>query len=227
MLVTFALAACGSDSSTSVDNGASTEATSSTDANNATPATTATTDNGCKQVEQPAPKSDTVPKPTTKLDPSKENTIVFKTSCGDFTILLDADKSPKTAASMFSLAKADFYNDTTFHRVVPDFVIQGGDPQGNGSGDAGYRIVEKPPAGFQYKLGSVAMAKGGNEPAGTSSSQFFVVSGAQGATLPPDYAYAGKLSSGEETVARISALGTGDGPPSQPVVIYSAKARSK
>ena len=65
----------------------------------------------------------------------------------------------------------------TFHRIVAGFVIQGGDPKGDGTGGPGYTVVEKPPGGLQYTKGVVAMAKGGNEPPGTSGSQFFVVTG--------------------------------------------------
>ena len=131
---------------------------------------------------------------------------------------LDPKSAPKTAASMVSLAESGFYDGTTFHRVVPGFVIQGGDPTGTGTGGPGYQTVDVPPQGRAYTEGVVAMAKGSIEPAGTSGSQFFVVT-APDAGLPPDYAVVGTVTEGMETVSAIEALGTGDGPPSQPVVI--------
>ena len=126
--------------------------------------------------------------------------------------------APKTSASLVSLAEDGFYDGTRFHRVVPGFVIQGGDPTGTGTGGPGYKTVDAPPTSTQYTEGVVAMAKAGNEPPGTSGSQFFVVT-APDAGLPPDYAVVGTVTEGMETVSAIEALGTGDGPPSQPVVI--------
>jgi cyclophilin family peptidyl-prolyl cis-trans isomerase len=143
---------------------------------------------------------------------------VVATSCGEFTIQLDPKTAPKTTASLVQLAEDGFFDNTTFHRVVPGFVIQGGDPTGTGTGGPGYSTVDVPPGSTQYTAGVVAMAKAGNEPPGTSGSQFFVVT-APDAGLPPDYAVVGKVTDGLETVSAIEALGTGDGPPSQPVVI--------
>jgi cyclophilin family peptidyl-prolyl cis-trans isomerase len=111
-----------------------------------------------------------------------------------------------------------FFDGTTFHRVVPGFVIQGGDPTGTGAGGPGYQTVDPPPQSAAYTRGVVAMAKTAVEPAGTSGSQFFVVTGAN-VGLPPDYAIVGKVTAGLKAVDAIAALGVGDGPPSQPVVI--------
>lgn len=156
--------------------------------------------------------------PTEKLDPNKTYRLVVETNCGAFTITLDQAKAPQTAASLVSLATNGFFDGTTFHRVVPDFVIQGGDPTGTGAGGPGYKTVDQPPQGAAYTRGVVAMAKTGAEPAGTSGSQFFVVTGAD-VGLPPDYAIVGTVTEGMDTVSAIEALGVGDGPPSQPVVI--------
>jgi cyclophilin family peptidyl-prolyl cis-trans isomerase len=145
---------------------------------------------------------------------------VFDTSCGSFTVTLDQELAPKTSASLVALAKDGYFDDTIFHRVVPGFVIQGGDPTQSGSGGPGYSTVDKPPADAKYTKGVVAMAKTELEPAGTSGSQFFVVTGAD-AALPPDYAIVGEVTDGMDTVERIDALGAGDGPPSQPVVVTS------
>jgi cyclophilin family peptidyl-prolyl cis-trans isomerase len=93
-----------------------------------------------------------------------------------------------------------------FHRNVPGFVIQGGDPNGNGSGGPGYTVVDTPPSDARYVRGVVAMAKTGTEPPGTSGSQFFVVTGAD-AGLQPDYALLGKITRGLAVVERIGRLG--------------------
>ena len=173
----------------------------------------------CQTVEAPDAKPDGGQEaPEDLLDAGKSYSLVFQTSCGPFTVKLDPASAPKTAASMVSLAKSGFYDGTTFHRVVPGFVIQGGDPTGTGTGGPGYKTVDVPPQGTTYTEGVVAMAKGAIEPAGTSGSQFFVVT-APDAGLPPDYAVVGTVTEGMETVSAIEALGTGDGPPSQPVVI--------
>lgn len=181
--------------------------------------------NGCQQVEQPDPKDVQLDKPTKKLSADKTYTIVFKTSCGDFTVELDQKNNPKTAASFNHIASEGGYDGTWFHRIIPDFVIQGGDPLGTGTGDVGYRVTEKPDG--TYKTGTIAMAKGGDEPAGTSSSQFFVIIGAQGEALPPDYAIAGTVVEGMETVMKIAEFGdpndaTGTGTPTGTALIESA-----
>ena len=185
-----------------------------------TAATTAATSSGpCESVEASEPKAgggETAP--TLPLDTSKTWELVVETNCGSFTIGLDLEKAPKTAASLVSLAQNGFFDGTTFHRVVPGFVIQGGDPTGTGTGGPGYQTVDVPPAGSAYTEGVVAMAKAGFEAPGTAGSQFFVVSGAD-AGLPAEYAIVGSVTEGIETVRAIDALGVGDGPPSQPVVI--------
>ena len=107
--------------------------------------------------------------------------------------------------------------------MVKGFVIQGGDPNGDGSGGPGYSVTEAPPADLTYTRGVVAMAKTGAEPAGTSGSQFFVVSAAD-VGLPPDYALVGKVTKGLSVVDAITDLSRGDGvPPKRKVTIRSAK----
>jgi cyclophilin family peptidyl-prolyl cis-trans isomerase len=99
-------------------------------------------------------------------------------------------------------------------------VIQGGDPTQSGSGGPGYSTVDVPASDAAYTRGVVAMAKSGVEAPGTAGSQFFVVTG-EDAGLPPEYAIVGEVTAGLDTVERIDALGIGDGPPSQPVVVSS------
>src|SRR5689334_17640008 len=112
------------------------------------------------------------------LEAGDEATAVVTTNKGEFTIQLDTENDPITTNSFAYLAEDGFFDDLTFHRIAPGFVIQGGDPNGDGSGGPGYTCVEKPPANTKYTKGVVAMAKAGNEPPGASGSQFFVVTGA-------------------------------------------------
>jgi len=145
------------------------------------------------------------------LDPKKHYVVQMKTSCGEIDIALDVVHSPKTSNSFAFLVAQHFYDGLVFHRISPDFVIQGGDPKGNGQGGPGYQVVEAPPGTFKYKKGTVAMAKGGADPPGASGSQFFVVSTDHGeSVLTPDYAVLGTVSKGMDAVAKIMALATGD-----------------
>ena len=203
------LAGCG---------GGDDEASSGRDAGTTT-TTTAVTE--CADVEAPgAHTSEPREAPTEKLDPSKTYTLTFDTTCGSFTVTLDQKLAPNTAASLVALANDGFFDDTIFHRVVPAFVIQGGDPTQTGSGGPGYSTVDKPPADAAYTKGTVAMAKTQLEAPGTAGSQFFVVT-ADDAGLNPDYAIVGEVTAGMDTVERIEKLGFDDGPPSQPIVVSS------
>jgi cyclophilin family peptidyl-prolyl cis-trans isomerase len=176
---------------------------------------------GCTQVEEPEAKPDgDLARPSAKLDPAKTYTATVATNCGTFGFELDVRAAPKAGASIAHLAEEGFYDGTVFHRIVPDFVIQGGDPTGTGTGGPGYKTVDKPPRDTEYTRGVVAMAKGGNEAPGTAGSQFFVVTGAD-AGLPPDYAVVGKVTKGMDVVRRIGALGDQSEQPTFTVVIES------
>jgi cyclophilin family peptidyl-prolyl cis-trans isomerase len=226
-----ALAACGSSSSSGgsgINVGNETVPSSvKSIVNN----TTSTSDaslypKGCTPVAQPKPRSQPHLKaPTTKLDPSKRYTVTMVTNCGQFQFALAVHNAPKTAASVASLVQQGFYNGLDFHRIVPGFVIQGGDPLGNGQGGPGYQVVEAPPANLKYKIGYVAMAKTASEPNGASGSQFFIVTGPQGTSLPPQYALAGHVTTGLPVVLRIAKVPVASpqtGMPEVPVVISSA-----
>lgn len=211
-MLVAALAACGGDDGDDGDGQAG-------DATTAATTDSVTVSGACENVEAAEPKADGgQTAPTLPLDTSKTWELVVVTNCGSFTIRLDLEKAPKTAASLVSLAQNGFFDGTAFHRVVPGFVIQGGDPTGTGTGGPGYKTVDVPPAGSAYTEGIVAMAKAGFEAPGTAGSQFFVVTGAD-AGLPAEYAIVGTVTEGIETVRAIDALGVGDAPPSQPVVI--------
>jgi peptidyl-prolyl cis-trans isomerase B (cyclophilin B) len=150
--------------------------------------------------------------------------VTLATNCGAITIQLDVKHAPRTAASFAYLVRRGFYNDLTFHRVAANFVIQGGDPNGDGSGGPGYTIVEPPPRNLHYTLGTVAMAKTGADPSGASGSQFFIVT-TQEAPLPPQYALVGKVVgsfAGVEAIAKLPTNPPQDGAPDQPVVISRA-----
>lgn len=219
LVFALALAGAGCGGSASDDAAKSAEATAAT-ATDAT--TTAVGAGGCSDVAVPEPREDggaTAPKE--RLDPEQTYNLVFATNCGSFTVTLDLAKAPATAASLVALAQAGFYDETIFHRIVPGFVIQAGDPTQSGSGGPGYQTVDPPPADAAYTKGVVAMAKSGSEPAGTAGSQFFVVTGSD-VGLPPEYAIVGNVTSGIEVVERIGELGDpATEQPTRPVVIES------
>jgi cyclophilin family peptidyl-prolyl cis-trans isomerase len=207
----LALAGCGDD-----DDGTS-----------PTTATTTGAAGSCEKVEAPEPKRVKLKPPDEKVDPGEDITATVQTNCGDFEIELDTEDFPKTASSFVHMVDEGVYDGTSFHRVVPNFVIQGGDPKGTGSGGPGYSIAEEPPVETSYTRGVVAMAKTPVEPPGTSGSQFFVVTEAD-AGLEPDYAVLGKVVRGEATVDAIEAqadpsLGPEGGEPVAPVVIERIK----
>jgi peptidyl-prolyl cis-trans isomerase B (cyclophilin B) len=140
------------------------------------------------------------------LERGKTYRIAFTTSHGEFTVELDAEKSPCNGDSLFDLAKDGFFDGTRFHRIVPGFVIQGGDPTATGNGGSGYTTIDTPLPTTTYPKGAVAMAKSTYEPPGTGGSQFFIVTG-NGVTLPPDYAVVGNVVEGMDVIEKIGKLG--------------------
>jgi cyclophilin family peptidyl-prolyl cis-trans isomerase len=193
------------------------------DSTSASGDSTTASSGGCKEVEAPEPKKVQLDAPNEGevVEKGDEATVVMETSCGTFEIALDTERAPKTANSFAFLAEEGFYDDTTFHRVVPGFVIQGGDPLGTGTGGPGYSVDEKPPASLSYTKGLVAMAKSSAEPPGRSGSQFYVVTSPD-AGLPPEYALVGKVTEGYDAVERIEALGGPEEKPKQTVLIEQA-----
>jgi peptidyl-prolyl cis-trans isomerase B (cyclophilin B) len=183
---------------------------------------------GCTRVQDPGDRADEAnqKRPRGRLT-SDAATVEMQTNCGSFTISLAVGDAPRTASSFATLVKRGFYDGLTFHRISGDptggpFVIQGGDPLGTGLGGPGYSVREKPPAGLKYTKDTVAMAKTGTEPAGTSGSQFFVVTAAD-AGLPPDYALVGHVTAGKDVVDRIAKVpANGNEQPIVPVVIQKA-----
>ena len=159
-------------------------------------------------------------------DPTKTYTATIDTNFGSISIELDSDNAPKAAGRFIELARAGFYDGLTWHRAVPDFVIQGGDPEGTGAGGSGNPPVvgETPTDG--YPIGSLAAAKAGNEPAGSFDAQFFIVTGQAGTQLPPEYARFGKVTAGQDVAEEIEGLAPGgDGPPTKPATIEKITIR--
>jgi len=179
----------------------------------------ASTSGGCEDVSAPAARAaQTLEPPQAKLDRSKTYSLRFETSCGTFVVRLDQKRAPHTTASLVKLARSGFFDDTIFHRIIPGFVAQGGDPTQTGSGGPGYETTDVPPPDSHYTKGVVAMAKTATEPPGTAGSQFFVVTG-DDVGLPPDYALVGKVGSGLDVVQRIGELGDQSGQPTKTVVV--------
>jgi peptidyl-prolyl cis-trans isomerase B (cyclophilin B) len=220
--VAVLLAACGGDNGGG-SSAASTAGSTSTavTAGEAIPA-------GCKRVQDPGDRSEEAhqKRPRGRIT-SSTATVDMQTNCGAFTITLAVKDAPRTAASFATLVKRRFYDGLTFHRISTDptrgpFVIQGGDPIGSGLGGPGYSVREKPPADLKYTKYKVAMAKTQTEPAGTSGSQFFVVT-AKDAGLPPDYALVGEVTDGTDAVDRIAKVpANGNEEPIIPIVISKA-----
>lgn len=220
----FAALGCGGDDGSSTTGAASATAGSSGSAGQ-TAQTPTTATASCQDVPAPSPKEGSEAAPTAKLKRGTDYVVTLQTSCGDIPILLDQGAQPLTAASFAHLVRDGFYDGLSFHRVAPGFVIQGGDPAGDGTGGPGYSIREKPPADARYTRGIVAMAKTELERRGTSGSQFFIVT-ADDAQLPPDYAVVGKVvGDGMATVDRIEAVPVNGQTPVKPVVIEKATVR--
>jgi cyclophilin family peptidyl-prolyl cis-trans isomerase len=198
-------------------------ATPEAEATEAAPAANEFLPEGCENVEKPAPKDvGTIEEPDEKLSKSKTYVATVSTTCGDFEITLDPEQAPVTGGSFKYLADQQFFDGLAFHRVVPNFVIQGGDPNGDGSGGPGYTVVEAPPGDLSYEEGVVAMAKTQDEPAGASGSQFFVVTGPDAASLTPDYALLGKVTEGMDVATKIGQIQSDQsGAPAAQVVIKS------
>jgi len=176
----------------------------------------------CTNEKPPAAtsKSYTAAPPQT-IDPTKTYTAEMETSCGDIALALDPVAAPIATNNFVFLSREGFYDGLTFHRAATDFVIQGGDPAGDGSGGAGYAVPGEVPTD-NYPVGALAAAKSGTDPAGTFGSQFFIVTGPNGATLPNDYARFGDVTKGQDVADKIGSFApeSGDGPPTRAVYIF-------
>lgn len=137
-------------------------------------------------------------KKTDKTEKIKKYTAVLRTEKGNVTISLNTDQTPITVNNFVTLSKKGFYNNTVFHRVIKGFMIQGGDPKGDGTGGPGYKFNDEPFTG-EYTRGTVAMANAGPN---TNGSQFFIMHGDN--PLPKNYVIFGKVTSGLDVVDKIA-----------------------
>ena len=158
--------------------------------------------------------------PAMQIDTSKSYYAVFDTSMGSFKIELFADESPQTVNNFVFLTEQGFYNNTTFHRIIQTFMIQGGDPTGTGTGNPGYTIPDELPIKHPYAAGIVAMANTGR--ANSGGSQFFICTGDDAANLnkTPIYTEFGQVVEGMDVVEKIAAVPTklgSDGNNSKPI----------
>lgn len=154
------------------------------------------------QNEEVTPTS--VPLPSTVIDPSKTYNVILKTSMGDITIELDAKAAPLTTNNFVYLSKSDFYDNTVFHRVIKGFMIQGGDPEGNGTGGPGYTIPAE--IGLKHTRGVISMARlpdQVNPKKESSGSQFFIMH-QDSSFLDGEYTAFGKVTEGMEVVDKIA-----------------------
>ncbi len=164
-----------------------------------TPTATRSASGAAGAVATSQTKRYSAPPPMT-IDTNKGYTALIKTNKGDIRVELNAKDAPMTVNNFVFLAREGFYNGTTFHRVIPGFMIQGGDPQGDGRGGPGYRFNDEAPK-TGYEIGSIAMANSG---ANTNGSQFFICEGQQCTGLERKYNHFGKVVEGQEVVSRIA-----------------------
>lgn len=132
------------------------------------------------------------------IDKERAYIATVTTSEGAMSFELNARETPVTVNNFVFLAKNDFYNGTIFHRIMKDFMIQGGDPEGTGMGGPGYKFADEPVT-REYLRGTLAMANSGPN---TNGSQFFIIT--KDYPLPKDYTIFGKLISGDDTLQKIA-----------------------
>ena len=150
--------------------------------------------------------------PAMTINTAKTYDAHVTTTAGTFVIQLNAKAAPHTVNNFVFLAQHKYYDCVIFHRVIPGFVVQGGDPTGTGTGGPGYQFADELPktGNPTYPLYSVAMANSG---ANTNGSQFFIVTGSQGEALPAKYSLFGQVVSGQSVVTKIQNEGTTVGTP--------------
>jgi len=159
--------------------------------------------------------------PEMGIDTTKRYQALLSTSLGEIIIALDAAAAPRTVNNFVFLALNHFYDGITFHRIIRDFVCQGGDPEGSGRGGPGYQFGDELPKPNQYKVGSLAMANAGPN---TNGSQFFIISGPDGCRLPPQYSLFGQVVKGLDVLETMQSVPTGAGDrPKTDVVINSVR----
>ena len=159
----------------------------------------------CPKADGSSPKTQKFSGPPPMcIDPSKSYTATMVTNKGTMTIALDPIAAPKTVNNFVVLARYKYFDGIAFHRIIPGFVIQGGDPLQNGGGGPGYRFEDELPKASSYKIGSLAMANSG---ANTNGSQFFIITGDAGVSLQPQYSLFGQVVQGLDVVKAIEEVG--------------------
>jgi len=188
--------------------------------------TTTNTPTGVKSTDISMPNS-TNPNPMI-IDAKKVYQAVITTSVGSITVDLTTAATPITVNNFVTLARKGFYNNTVFHRVIDGFMIQGGDPEGNGTGGPGYKFDDEPFSG-EYSRGTVAMANSGPN---TNGSQFFIMH--KDYPLPKNYVIFGSVIDGLDTVDKIASAAVKINPmsgeksvPVVPVTIVSVEITEK
>lgn len=229
LLAVATLGACGSDEprTSTTDNPATETPTADTLATAPTVNSTTADDS----TPSPCPPSEGADEQTRQfdappaecLDPDATYEAIVTTNKGEFTITLDPGSAPAAANNFVFLARHQYFDGTSCHRIIPNFVVQCGDPTATGTGGPGYTIVDEPPAPGTYQIGSIAMAK--TQAPDSAGSQFFIITGSDGAALPPEYALFGQVTDGlDTTVVDLAAAGTpGAGVPSEPIEIESIR----
>ncbi len=212
------VAGCGSDSDGSVADDAGTSISSASGDNGSESSSGV----DCPPVEGASSQTRQFDSaPPACLEPGASYEAVVTTNVGEFTIAVDPETAPVAANNFVFLARNQYYDDTVCHRIIPNFVVQCGDPTATGTGGPGYTIVDEPPT-VPYEIGSVAMAK--TAAPDSAGSQFFVITGSDGASLPPEYALFGRVVAGFDTaVQAMAAAGTPSGEPSEAVEIQSIR----
>jgi cyclophilin family peptidyl-prolyl cis-trans isomerase len=157
--------------------------------------------------------------PPMTIDPGRKYTATLDTTCGAIVVELEAATAPVAVNNFVFLARDDFYDGLTWHRLVRGFVIQGGDPEGQGTGGPGYDVAGEPPPDG-YEIGSLGAAKTAVAPAGSMGSQFFIVTGRNGTALPPEYARFGKVAKGIEVALKLESFASSDESPLRPLYIF-------
>jgi cyclophilin family peptidyl-prolyl cis-trans isomerase len=178
----------------------------------------------CPAVDGSSPKASSFTRaPEMCIDVTKKYDVTVTTNLGAYTAELDPSIAPLTVNNFVFLARYHYFDNTPCHRIIKGFVIQCGDPTGSGTGGPGYSFADELPAAGQYKVGSLAMANSGPN---TNGSQFFVITGAQGVALQPNYSLFGQVISGMDVVEALDAVGSADssGTSTTPVTIISVTA---
>ena len=157
--------------------------------------------------------------PPMGIDSTKRYSATLETTLGTMVIALDAAAAPLTVNNFVYLAAHHYYDGVIFHRIIKNFMCQGGDPEGSGRGGPGYKFGDELPKPGKYQIGSVAMANAGPN---TNGSQFFIISGPSGVGLPPLYSLFGQVVKGLDVVEAMQNVATRPGDrPVEDVVIKS------